>query len=462
MSVTRGGGPTTVQPRTPAAPTQGPAPTTTPADTAPAQSTSQTAQAQAPAPQSPAATPTAASRQDAQVAFSRDVGAAQRLQQTQGTAAADAPAGQNVGGAGAARPAASTFTTREAGVQALQRDFGVRVRDGNPAFSAEELSRCHESFSRMSTTDRAALQGVDLRREHQASAAAAAETGQSPANLAGLYSPNVTANSPSGTRANPPSITLYDSAFPSGAAGRQSSIHTVLHEAGHAVEGRARDDAMAAHNGAVERHNATVAPFNNATTANNTSIDAYNTASRATRLPRGATTQQRTQFQAFQRAENAVGRANQALGSATTPAQVQAAQTRLQTAVTARDTAFGAMGADHPSRSAAQDLVTASNNWGTTAQARADAAVPNTAARTEETAARRTLDGLQNSHQTSSELQSFQRFRGTRPTERPISAYGGTGVGEDYAEAYALYRRDPTYMQQNYPRTHQWFQQHHP
>src|SRR5207253_646592 len=82
----------------------------------------------------------------------------------------------------------------------------------------------------------AALRGLDLNREHTAPASVAAEAGHGAKDLAGLYSPNVDADATTGARTHPASITLYDSAFPSGPDSRQSSIHTVLHEAGHAVE----------------------------------------------------------------------------------------------------------------------------------------------------------------------------------------------------------------------------------
>ncbi len=373
-----------------------------------------------------------------------------------------APAGQSVGGPGPARPAASTFATREAGVAALDRDFGVRVRDGNPAFSPEELSRVHESYSRMSSPDREALRGLDLRREHTASAAIQQEAGGH-GTLAGLYSPNADARPGTGERVQPASITLYDSAFPSGPQGRQSSIHTITHEAGHAVEGRRRDDATAALNGTIERRNAAVPVLNDANDANNAAVGTFNRAAREAGRNPGTTAAERSQSRQVASTQNAVNRANEAVGTARTPEALAAARTRQDTAVAARDAALGRMSATHPGRAATEEMVRASDNWGSAARARGEANVPLTQLSAEQSAARANVGRFENSAHVSNELSDFQRStRTARGHEQPISDYGATGPAEDYAESYALYRRDPAFMQEHYPRTFQWFQRQHP
>jgi hypothetical protein len=59
----------------------------------------------------------------------------------------------------------------------------------------------------------------------------------------------------------------------------------------------------------------------------------------------------------------------------------------------------------------------------------------------------------------SQELDDFKRA--TRG-ERSVSGYGATAPGEAYAEAYALYRRDPQYMHDHHRKAYDFFHSRHP
>lgn len=341
---------------------------------------------------------------------------------------------------------------------ALKKDFGVTVKKGDKQWTTEELSRAHESFSNMPVADRAKLKGLDLIRDSTAPAKSQAEMKEG--TVAGEYSPNV--ESRNGKRVKPGSITLYDAAFPKGADARKESFHIITHEAGHAVEGRARDDAMAAHNETIDKRNTAVEKLNTTVEPNKANWTAYNSSGRAFSRARP----QDANTRAFNTAQNRVTGALDKLQKATTPEAIAKAQTALDTANTARDAALAKLPADHGARDAAETLVSNSRDLETSTKNYATANADYLPANKEEKARKKDLDAVstttgsgETAKNTSKELSSYKSARGS---EKPVSRYGATGPAEGYAEAYALYRRDPDMMKKKFPRQYAFFHKHHP
>lgn len=370
------------------------------------------------------------------------------------------------GAAPAARAPASDFAAEAAktpGIQkadidgvanakaraALEKDFGVKVKDGDKKWSTEDLSRAHESFAMMPAKDQEKLKGLDLIRNAKASPESQAEMG-SKGTVAGEYSPNV--GTTGGKRDKPGSISLYDAAFPAGPAGRKETMQVVLHEAGHAVEGRARNDALATQNAATDISNAAVTKSNAANTANNAQWTTTNAAINAF----GGAAGNDKPGMAFLNAENAVQGKVDKLQKAKTPAEVTKAQTELDAAVAKRDTALAGM-AGHPKESQANALASAMNDQGKTARTYADLNV-DTISKKAETKTRATEAAALGSPTNSKELKAFTAARGK---EKEVSGYGASKPGEGYAEAYALYQRDPATMKKDFPKQYAFFHKSH-
>ncbi len=368
----------------------------------------------------------------------------------------------------AATPA-STFADVAAARAALTRDFGVTVRQrsdpngGDRDWTLAELSQVHAALTNLPATERSALSGLDLVRSRTG-------TGS---DLSGLYSPNVETSG--GTRVRPASITLYDEAFAgdrqgfvgSGANPLPAHTMTVLHEAGHAIEGRRVNDALLSFNVANDNLNAAIAVRNATLPAASTANAAANTAvgDLNTALRRRMTPAEQREARAVVSANNAIFSAITALDRASTPAELTRARTALDTAITRRDTAMGALSTSHPARAEFDAARTAIDARVVTARDTASAqeillsrrATRDTAAADVRTAAaggRFTPGGATGPD--SARLAAFDAMR-TRSREAAVTTYGATGRAEAFAEAYMLYRADPEYLRANRPETFRWF-----
>ncbi len=350
---------------------------------------------------------------------------------------------------------------------ALQNDFGVKVKDGDKKWSTEELSRAHESFATMPKADQEKLRGLDLIRSANAPPESQAEMGTK-GTVAGEYSPNVATKD--GNRVKPGSISLYDAAFPAGngTASRKSSMHVILHEAGHAVEGRSRDEAMVAANKATDVSNAAVGKLNPASEANNAQWGVgknpgANTTNGAMHAFGTVKTNDKPGM-AFMNAQRSVSTAIDKLQTAKTPEEISKAQTALDGAKAKRDTALKGM-SGHDKESAASSWVGATDKQEKTARAYADANAVYVPAKAASNAANTALAGVATETvkdgktiSTSKEVAAFSKARGS---EAQVSSYGASKTGEGYAEAYALYQRDPATMKKDFPNQYKFFHKNH-
>lgn len=361
---------------------------------------------------------------------------------------------------GAPQPARAFANTRDA-TQALQRDYGVTVNNGSANWTASELSQVHHSFSQMSADERRNLRGVELRRDHRPPSGERQD-------LSGLYSPNVASRN--GQRVRPASIALYDRAFThdnrgfvgDGRTDHSHSVQTVLHEAGHAVEGQPFNNAMAANNQAIDRMNTASDAYNRANQQieqplqdMNSQLGTYNQAARGARLSRP----QLRQTRAFNSSNSQVTSALNRLNRANSPQAITTAQAQLQTATQRRDRALAAMAQDHPLRQASTDLAASQDALATASNGAAAPHADYLRARSAQRTTEQAMNRLGQNND-SNRLASFERMM-QRSGERGATAYGQTSSSEAFAEAYALYRADPQYLRQNRPQTYRWFQQGH-
>ncbi len=371
----------------------------------------------------------------------------------------------NLGAAPGPRPAAADFMAQakaanpkatpaqleaaacKLGKAALEKDFGFNVKNGDQPWKAEELSRAYESFAGMPAADQAKLKGLDLIRQKEAPPESTAEAGGV---VAGEYSPNVATTN--GKRDHPGSITLYNAAFDG--ASRQDTMHVVTHEAGHAVEGRARDDAMEKFNEAV----------NNQTSANDVLSKTLGPSKQAwddySAAAKGYSFRSNDKPAVdFAKQQEAVGAAMNKLQSAKTPAEVTAAQTKLDAAKVKRDAALAKMSGSK-SEGAAKAWASASDAAEGPVKTYTAAHVDYLKAKGVADDAQTKLTGLSTAAdgKTSKERAAFSRAKGT---EKSVSSYGKKNDTEGYAEAYALYQRDPALMKKQFPNQYKFFHAHH-
>lgn len=433
----------------------GPARTTSTSNSAPLTSTTSTsttttattaAETEAPKPPSSSAPPTAErvivsadtqAQSRARVAADPRAAALQQRLQAQtamkghdGALRGDSAA--HVGALPPPRTAASTFASVDAARAAVERDYGVVVKDAvAPPWTTEDLSRIHESLAKMGPAERSALRGVELHREH----AVGGEAPQEKNKTAGFYDPT------GGQRG--PSITFYDAAFPStkdSADDRRGTMHTVLHEAGHAVEGNAGNAAIADYNEKNARLTAANDDEKPAAAALTQAQDQWvQTANKSG--ARGPTARAMSDFND---ALNASSKAATAMARAKTPKDLDAAAADFAKATGQRDAAFARL-PEGKVKAAAVDVKDAHDAWvakrNDWAAAKRDVFAAD--ARLNQLYAVRDDPKTPASEAKTKKLEQFEKAGGNVA----VSGYGRDGVGENFAEAYALYRRDPAYLE---------------
>ncbi len=333
---------------------------------------------------------------------------------------------------------------------AIEKKFGLSVKNGGAKWSAEELTRAYEGFSMMPQKDQAVLKGMDLVREHQGSDGDALAE----------YRPNI-----DGARR---SIAVFDGFMTAHASrSRQHSIHSVIHEAGHALEQRPMHDALAAVNASLKalepaEKKATRARQNeNRVWGNKDDSGTVNWAIAeygSTKDKKGAD---------FQKAQQGVTAALHQLSKATTPKQVETAEKDLTDAKTKRDKLDMS---EHPKSFRAKDWVDATDTLETAIRARREADGEVAPLKKAADASQKTLDSLSTTERTakgdilkSKTRAAYESARLKDKAEnRDVSAYGATSTVENFAEAYALYVRDPALLKSSSPEQFKYFAKHHP
>lgn len=349
--------------------------------------------------------------------------------------------GEHMGAPLGPRPTRSTFNDVAAASEALKSDFGVVV--AVPAdWKPEELARVHESLSRVTApAEREALVGVQLRR---ASTPGDAQKAKHPGQMGAFFEPAADVDE-HGKRIDVPHIIFYDAAFP-GPGGedgedRRVTMHVVLHEVGHVLENRVIGDAVAAVKARrVESHGEA----------------AWVEPSRA-ELQRLAADED--QAKPVRAALTRVDTALKRYALATTPKERAAALAEGKRAQAALDAAVGRLPDDHPGRRAAEEGAQVASD----AIAAMERAAQVLAAGD---AGNKILDRLtiDNPATAPREVDSkvLADFVGTIGDEHAATTYGQSAPVENFADAYALYRREPALLKKQAPKAYAFMQKHFP
>jgi len=345
----------------------------------------------------------------------------------------------------------ATFTTMDQAKKALQTDFKIgQIKDDTASWTPDDLNKVHAAFSRMPTSERSALSGVDLIRQHTI-----IEGGEQ---LSGLFSHQSQVAQGAASASRSQSISLADSAFAGdniSFIGDQSnaavaSFETILHEAGHAVETKALRDAQFATMEATAKLNGTIQTLNTAVTAFNAEqASAFKTA-------KGYKQTQIKECQSFLKSINQATKAIDTLGKSQKASQHQQEDASASTAIKARDTEktkLSGKSATHPALTDFANTLKRQDDWFAAAQARAKAHTDLDTAQKQEKA----VSGSPNQ---SKRLKNFVDFV-NKNNIPPLTEYAKVNwpqkPGEFFAEAYSLWLNDRTYLTANAKPLVDWF-----
>lgn len=343
------------------------------------------------------------------------------------------------------------FADADAAKAALLKDFGFSaVRDGTGSWQLVELNKAHAALSRLPSGDRSALQGIDLIRDTTLT-----DPDGNP--LSGRFDHQASIATGATTATRSESLHLADSAFANddiafiGGKGNAAveSFEVIVHEAGHAVEGKAQRDAQFAKMQAQGKLNETNAKVNDAVAAFNPEMQSavgklnrYPGVQRKTAIPFNATINRATTaIDAYGRGDNADRHA--------------ALEASAQRAITARDAAKAKLPSLHPAIADFAKTCSLQDAWFTAAQARAPVHTAFAQARTSEAAAGDPAHAGRSRH-----LKDFVDFV-TAKKIPPLTEYAKANwpskPEEFFAEAYSLWLNDPDYLTANAHGLKDWF-----
>lgn len=339
----------------------------------------------------------------------------------------------------------STFASVAEADAALRADFGIVVKDWQ--WTTEELSRIHETFSCLGPVERAALQGLEVRREMAPTA------GQTDAiGVTGAVFSHGDAVDGDGQRIDGAAITFFDAAFPTtgdDTIDRQLTMVVTLHEVGHALEGHAIGDDLAERRSGARRAS-NVAAFENALSPDHEAarkkLDRFRGDHRLAPL--------RAALGDWSRAHHDVG------DDTLSMPERAAAVRNLERAQARATAALAALPDNHRAQEVATTLVTMNAEVtqrqpsyldGVRQRVDAEGALGDRGVRLddEKTVQDETLGALE---------QAFAELDTT------ATDYGTTSPVENFAEAYMLYKRAPATLKakENGPAAMAFFEKHFP
>jgi len=339
----------------------------------------------------------------------------------------------------------STFASVAEADAALRADFGIVVKDWQ--WTTEELSRIHETFSSLGPVERAALQGLEVRREMTPAAGQGDGDG-----VKGAVFTHGDAVDGDGNRIDGAAITFFDAAFPTtgdDTIDRQATMVVTLHEVGHALEGHAIGDGLAERRGGARRA-ANVAVFENALSPDHEAarkkLDRFRGDPRLAPL--------RAALGDWSRAHHDVG------DDTLTMPERAAAVRNLERAQARATAALAALPGNHRASGAATTLVTMNAEVtqqqpsyldGVRQRVDAEGALGDRGVRLDnkKTVQDETLGALE------------QAFAQLKMTTTP---YGATAPVENFAEAFMLYKRAPATLRamENGEAAFHFFEKHFP
>ncbi len=348
-----------------------------------------------------------------------------------------------------AAPAA--FADDAAARAALVRDFGfAEVRDGSAAWRLADLNKAHAALSRLPVADRAALHGVALVRD----ATLVDKEGRP---LAGAFEHSATLAVGATTATRADALRLADAAFAAddfgfiGDKGNAAveSFEVILHEAGHAVEGRELRDAQFARLEAQGRLNAETA-------ATNAAVRRFNAERHAAAVKRARYAKAlRASSKAFSAALDAATVAVTAFATGDDAALHARHEAAASRAVAVRDARRAALPPTHPAVADFAATVRLQDDWLSAARLRAAAHTAVATATRAEAAVSDPANAGRSKH--------LADFVGIVTAQKipPLTEYAKANwpghPEEFFAEAYSLWRNDPAYLAANARPLKDWF-----
>jgi peptidoglycan hydrolase-like protein with peptidoglycan-binding domain len=350
--------------------------------------------------------------------------------------------------------------------KALKTDFGLTdVKDGSAQWTVEQLNKVYAAFSKMPSSDRAALAGVELVREHSL-------TDSKGKPLAGKFSHSAQLAVGATTATRSATLSLADSAFAGddvsfvGDKGDASpaSFQTIVHEAGHAVETKALRDAQFATLEAMGANNQAIATLNAKIQDMNSAITAFNSESASASAK--AKKYSAADSKAAQGFTGTIGAATRAIntysqnGTVSRHAKLEA---DAAAAIANRNSAQTKLATAAPGHPALTDFATAvkrQDEWFAAAQARAKAHIQQQA--TAATVAEKKKDekAVTGGPNQSKRLKNFVDVVNKNQIP-PLTDYAKDNwpdhPEEFFAEAYSLWLTDRTYLSANAKPLLDWF-----
>jgi hypothetical protein len=342
------------------------------------------------------------------------------------------------------------FKDKASAKAALIKDLGFSaVKDGSASWHLPDLNKVHAALSRLAADERTALKGVDLVRE-----STLADKDGKP--LAGefRYEGKLTPDGKSAIRSQ--SLHIADLAFAgdtisfAGGAGgtAAASFHTILHEAAHAVESKvlreaefARLEATAALNVEIEKVNKVVKAVNPESRAAFGKAKKYGKA-------------EKKSGNAYLAAINATTAAIDTFAGSQHLGKLDTQEAAAAKTIAKRDAAKKTLPVGHPALKDFARLSALQDDWFSAAKERAVAFKTFKTAEAAERAATGSKKGM------SKRLQNFVTVVNKHKIP-PLTEYAKRNwpgqPQEFYAEAFALWKNDPAYLELNAKALKDWF-----
>jgi len=362
----------------------------------------------------------------------------------------------------------SAFPDEAKAIAALKSDFGVAsVVDGTAHWSLVDLNKMHNALTHLPAADRAALAGVTLERDSTLTDPAGRP--RSGEFESGASVTRGSATTPS-VASRTDTLKIADLAFADDATSFQggsgtaalASIQTILHEAGHAVETKARRDAHFATFEAQAVWNNDTLALSAQQTTTATAVNAANSA-RATAI---------AAFNAYSNAEKTSGRpfatafqaalvAINAYANNNTVSRFASLEAAATAAIAKRDAEKAKLPATHSALTDFAAALTTQDAWFAEAQARAKATIKLDASKTDLATKKKAEAAVSDAPGTGSKrLARFVTLVNAKHIT-PFTQYAKDNwpgkPAEFFAEAYSLWLSNPKYLNDNVPDLKAWF-----
>jgi hypothetical protein len=360
------------------------------------------------------------------------------------------------------------FTDKKAAIDALKADFGFSsVEDGSATWSLPDLNKTHAALSRLPAADRSALAGVKLVRDSSL-------TSKSGEALAGEFRHEASVTPGSATdksvATRSASLHLTNLAFANDdisfigdkSDAAVASFHTIVHEAGHAVETKALRDAQFATFEAQAVVNNDTHDLSAKQQTTNSAVTAANSAkSAAIAKFNGYSDANKKTSKAFATAVNGAVSPINTYANNTKVDQFGKLETAAQKAIATRDTEKAKVPSGHPAHTDFADAISTQDAWFAAAQERAKASIKLDTSKKELAQKKKDQEAVSDkAGKGSKRLENFVAIVNKHkipPLTEYAKAHWPKEPEEFYAEAFSFWLNDPTYLAANAKPLKDWF-----